>query len=158
AEEGGGFGRIQHGETQGAALRLHNLSVTLDDGTVVVSEAEVAIAPGEKVLVVGESGTGKSTLVRAIAALWPWGEGEVQVNSGSRLFLMPQRPYVPIGTLRRAATYPAAAEDIPGEDVAKALELVGLGYLADRIDEEAPWDQTLSEGEKQRLAFARLLI
>ena len=108
-------------------MRLHDLSVTLDDGTVVVNEAEVVIAAGEKVLVVGETGTGKSTLVRAIAGLWPWGEGEVQVNSGSKLSLMPQRPYVPIGTLRRATTYPAAAEDIPRPEVAKALELAGTG-------------------------------
>ena len=158
AEQGEGFGRIQRGEMQGAALRLHDLSVTLDDGTVVVNEADVVIAPGEKVLVVGESGTGKSTLVRAIAGLWPWGQGEVRVNSGSKLFLMPQRPYVPIGTLRRATTYPAPADEIPKEQVAEALELVGLGHLTDRIDEEAPWDQTLSGGEKQRLAFARLLI
>jgi putative ATP-binding cassette transporter len=158
AEEGDGLGRIQRGELQGAALRLHDLSVTLDNGKVVVNEADVVIKPGEKVLVVGESGTGKSTLVRAIAGLWPWGEGEVLVNSGSKLFLMPQRPYVPVGTLRRATAYPAAADDIPRQDVAKALELVGLGHLTDRIDEEAPWDQTLSGGEKQRLAFARLLI
>ncbi len=158
AEQGEGFGRIQRGEMQGAALRLHDLSVTLDDGTVVVNEADVVIAPGEKVLVVGESGTGKSTLVRAIAGLWPWGQGEVRVNSGSKLFLMPQRPYVPIGTLRRVTTYPAPADEIPKEQVAEALELVGLGHLTDRIDEEAPWDQILSGGEKQRLAFARLLI
>ena len=158
AEQGEGFGRIQRGEMQGAALRLHDLSVTLDDGTVVVNEADVVIAHGEKVLVVGESGTGKSTLVRAIAGLWPWGQGEVRVNSGSKLFLMPQRPYVPIGTLRRATTYPAPADEIPKEQVAEALELVGLGHLTDRIDEEAPWDQILSGGEKQRLAFARLLI
>ena len=158
AEQGEGFGRIQRGETQGAALRLRNLSVTLDDGTAVVNEAEVGIAPGERVLVVGETGTGKSTLVRAIAGLWPWGEGEVQVNSGSKLFLMPQRPYVPVGTLRRATTYPAPAEEIPHQEVAEALELVGLEHLLDRIDEDGPWDQTLSGGEKQRLAFARLLI
>jgi putative ATP-binding cassette transporter len=158
AEQGEGLGRIQRGEMQGAALRLHDLSVTLDDGTVVVNEADVVIAPGEKVLVVGESGTGKSTLVRAIAGLWPWGEGEVRVKSGSKLFLMPQRPYVPIGTLRRAAAYPAPAEEVSREQVANALELVGLGHLVERIDEETPWDQTLSGGEKQRLAFARLLI
>jgi vitamin B12/bleomycin/antimicrobial peptide transport system ATP-binding/permease protein len=158
AEEGEGFGRIQHGETQGAALRLKDLSVTLDDGTVVVQEAEVVIAHGERVLVVGETGTGKSTLVRAIAGLWPWGDGEVLVDAGSRLFLMPQRPYVPIGTLRRAAAYPAAPEEIAEEQVAKALGLVGLEHLVERIDEEAPWDRTLSGGEKQRLALARLLI
>ena len=72
----GGFGRISHGEAQRAALRLHDLSVTLDYGTVVGSEAEVVIAPGEKVPVIGETGTGKGTLVRAIAGLWPRGEGE----------------------------------------------------------------------------------
>ena len=76
AEEAG-VGHIERGETDGAALRLDDLSVTLDDGTVVVNEAEVEIAPGEKVLVVGESGTGKSSLVRAIAGLWPWGGGKL---------------------------------------------------------------------------------
>jgi putative ATP-binding cassette transporter len=71
---------------------------------------------------------------------------------------LPQRPYVPTGTLRRAAAYPAAAEDWSIEEVATALKHVGLGHLADRIEEEAPWDQTLSGGEKQRLAFARVLL
>ena len=73
AESGDGVGRIERGETHGTALLLKNLSVTLDDGTEVVKDAEVAIAQGERVLVAGESGTGKSTLVRAIAGLWPWG-------------------------------------------------------------------------------------
>jgi len=91
-----GIGRIKRGE--GAALRLRNLSVTLDDGTAVVNDAQVEIMPGEKVLVAGESGTGKSTLVRAIAGLWPWGEGDIEVQRDANLFLLPQRPYVPIGT------------------------------------------------------------
>jgi putative ATP-binding cassette transporter len=150
--------RIDRREAKGAALRLRNLSVTLDDGTAVVNEAEVAIAPGEKVLVAGESGTGKSTLVRAIAGLWPWGEGELSIQSGARLSLLPQRPYIPIGSLRRAATYPRPADEVGDEEVAEALKLVGLGHLVERMDEEGPWDQTLSGGEKQRLAFARLLI
>jgi putative ATP-binding cassette transporter len=158
AEQGEGLGRINRGEVKGFALRLRNLSVTLDDGTAVVNEAEVDIAPGERVLVVGESGTGKSTLVRAIAGLWPWGDGEVMVHGGSKLFLMPQRPYVPLGTLRRAVAYPAPADSVEPEAVAEALRLVGLGHLAERVDEEADWDVTLSGGEKQRLAFARLLV
>ena len=132
--------------------------MTLDDGTDMVKDAEVAIAPGERVLVAGESGTGKSTLVRAIAGLWPWGDGVVEVASGAKMLLMPQRAYVPIGTLHRAATYPEPAEDKSTDEVAQALKLVGLGHLVDRIDEEGPWDQTLSGGEKQRLAFARLLL
>ena len=91
AESGDGVGRIVRAETHGTALRLRNLSVTLDDGTEVVKDAEVAIAPGERVLVAGESGTGKSTLVRAIAGLWPWGEGDIQVESGAKMLLLPQR-------------------------------------------------------------------
>ena len=156
--ETGGVGRIKRGKGEGAALRLRNLSVTLDDGTAVVNDAEVAIMPGEKVLVGGESGTGKSTLVRAIAGLWPWGEGDIEVQRGATLFLLPQRPYVPMGTLRRAASYPESAESRSLEEIAKAFGKVGLGHLAERLEEDGPWDQTLSGGEKQRLAFARIFL
>ena len=146
------------GETEGAALRLRNLSVTLDDGSAVVNEADVEIAPGEKVLVVGESGTGKSTLVRAISGLWPWGRGEIPIQPNARLVLMPQQPYVPLGTLRRAATYPQSPDEVDDGRVRETIKDVGLGQFADRIDEEARWESILSGGEKQRLAFARLLI
>ena len=112
AEQGDGFGRIKRGETEGEAmLSLNDLSVTLDDGTAVVGETEVVIEPGERLLVAGESGTGKSTLVRAIAGLWPWGGGSVNFHPDRRLFMLPQRPYVPSGTLRRAVAYPGAADD-----------------------------------------------
>jgi vitamin B12/bleomycin/antimicrobial peptide transport system ATP-binding/permease protein len=100
------IGRIVRKQAEDGALRLRNLSVTLSDGSAVVNEADVAITPGEKVLVAGESGTGKSTLVRAIAGLWPWGEGEILVKFEG-MFLMPQQPYVPLGTLRRVTTYPS---------------------------------------------------
>ena len=151
-------GRIVRKQAEDGALRLRNLSVTLNDGSAVVNEADVAIAPGEKVLVAGESGTGKSTLVRAIAGLWPWGEGEILVKFEG-MFLMPQQPYVPLGTLRRAATYPLSPEAVEDSVVRKALEEVGLGYFLDRLDEEETrWEQVLSGGEQQRLAFARALI
>ena len=153
-----GFGRIERETTIGAALRLGHLSVTLEDGTIVVKDAEVVIARGERVLVAGESGTGKSTLVRAIAGLWPWGKGHVQVEAGAKLLLMPQRVYVPVGSLRRAVTYPMPAEDKDIDEIARALKLVGLEHLVARIAEDAPWDQILSGGEKQRLAFARILL
>jgi putative ATP-binding cassette transporter len=159
AERGDGIGRIKRGETEGEAiLSLQDLSVTLDDGTAVVGEAEVVIEPGERLLVAGESGTGKSTLVRAIAGLWPWGGGSINLHPDRRLFMLPQKPYVPQGTLRRAAAYPAAAEDWTVEQIGQALDKVGLAHLKDKIVEDAPWDQTLSGGEKQRLAFARLLL
>jgi len=151
-------GRIVRKQAEDGALRLRNLSVTLNDGSAVVNEADVAITPGEKVLVVGESGTGKSTLVRAIAGLWPWGEGEILINFEG-LFLMPQQPYVPLGTLRRAVTYPLAPETVDDALVRTTVEEVGLGHFLDRIDEEdTHWEQILSGGEKQRLAFARALI
>lgn len=145
-------------EGEEAALRLKNLSVRLNDGTAVVGETDVTIMPGERVLVAGDSGSGKSTLVRAIAGLWPWGGGSVEIKKGAKMFLLPQRPYIPIGTLRRVATYPDAAESKSSEEVGKAFKLVGLEHLADKLDEDAPWDQTLSGGEKQRIAFARILL
>ena len=150
--------RIRRGETDGAALRLRDLSVTLDDGRAVVNEADVEIAPGEKVLVAGESGTGKSTLVRAISGLWPWGDGEILIQANAKVFLMPQKPYVPLGTLKRATTYPLSPDDVDDEVARKTLEEVGLGHFADRIDEDTRWEDMLSGGEKQRLDFARILI
>jgi putative ATP-binding cassette transporter len=159
AEQGDGLGRIKRGETSNETmLELKDLSVTLDDGTAVVGETEVAIEPGERLLVAGESGTGKSTLVRAIAGLWPWGEGSVNFHPDRRLFMLPQRPYVPSGSLRRAVAYPGAEHDWTVEEIGEALHKVGLDHLKEKIEEEAPWDQTLSGGEKQRLAFARLLL
>jgi vitamin B12/bleomycin/antimicrobial peptide transport system ATP-binding/permease protein len=161
AENGEGVGRIARGEMtdpRDTALRLKHLSVTLDDGTAVVKDAEVAISKGERVLVAGASGTGKSTLVRAIAGLWPWGRGRVEAAPGARILLMPQRAYVPVGSLRRAATYPEPPESKDDRQISETLSLVGLDHLAQRLDEEGPWDQTLSGGEKQRLAFARVFL
>jgi vitamin B12/bleomycin/antimicrobial peptide transport system ATP-binding/permease protein len=158
AESGGTTGRIVRKQAEGGALRLHDVSVTLDDGSAVVNEADIEIARGEKVLVVGESGTGKSTLVRAIAGLWPWGSGEI-VLKFEGLFLMPQKPYVPLGTLRRAVAYPLSPDEADDAAVRKAVEEVGLGHFLDRLDEDtATWEHILSGGEKQRLAFARVLI
>ncbi|MBB3656766.1 putative ATP-binding cassette transporter [Rhizobium sp. BK650] len=159
AEQSDALGRIQHGETKGEAmLSLNDLAVSLDDGTAVVKETRVEIEPGERVLVAGESGSGKSTLVRAISGLWPWGHGSVDFHPDRRLFMLPQRPYIPSGTLRRAVAYPNAADGWPLEEIKAALDKVGLNYLDVKLEEEAPWDQILSGGEKQRLAFARLLL
>jgi putative ATP-binding cassette transporter len=152
-------GAIKREEGEGAAIRLKDVSVALSDGTVVVDDADVTVQFGEKVLVAGESGTGKSTLVRAIAGLWPWGEGEITLAQGAKMFLMPQKPYIPLGTLRRAVTYPRSAEDFEEKEIAEVLEAVGLKHIVEKLDdEEAKWDRTLSGGEQQRLAFARLFL
>ena len=159
AEQSDTLGRIVRGKTEGdTMLSLRDVSVSLGDGTAVVKETDVEIGPGERVLVAGESGSGKSTLVRAIAGLWPWGGGNVGFRAGSRLFMLPQRPYIPSGTLRRAVCYPQPAESWTLDEIGAALDKVGLGHLKDKVEEEAPWDQTLSGGEKQRLTFARLLL
>src|SRR3954466_1295229 len=111
-------GAIKRDEGEGAAIRLKDVSVSLSDGTVVVDDADVTVQFGERVLVAGESGTGKSTLVRAIAGLWPWGEGEITLEPGAKMFLMPQKPYIPLGTLRRATTYPQQADDFKEKEIA----------------------------------------
>lgn len=157
AEREGTTGRIVRRQAEAGSLRLRDVSVTLDDGSAVVNEADIEIARGEKVLVVGESGTGKSTLVRAIAGLWPWGTGEILIKFEG-LFLMPQEPYVPLGTLRRAATYPLSPEEVDDAVVRMTVQEVGLGHFLDRLDADETWEHVLSGGEKQRLAFARALI
>ena len=114
-------------------MRLRDLSVTLDDGTAVVDDTEVVIKKGERVLVAGETGTGKSTLVRAIAGLWPWGGGEIDIQKDARLFLLPQRPYMPTGTLRRAVGLSGRCGGLAyRKKIAEALRKVGLGHLKDR--------------------------
>ena len=157
AEQERTTGRIVRQPAEGGTLRLQNVSVTLDDGSAVVSEADIEIARGEKVLVIGESGTGKSTLVRAIAGLWPWGSGEISIRFEG-LSLMPQVPYVPLGTLHRAVAYPLSPDEVDDAVVRKTVEEVGLGHFLDRLDEDTTWEHVLSGGEKQRLAFARVLI
>jgi putative ATP-binding cassette transporter len=110
------------------------------------------------VLIVGESGTGKSTLMRAVAGIWPWGRGEVRLPREARIMFVPQHVYLPLGTLRAAMAYPLPTDAFPADAYAAVLERAGLGGLAPRIDDEARWDQELSGGEQQRLAIARLLL
>ena len=140
------------------ALAFEALQIAHSDGSVVISEANAKIARGERVLIVGDSGSGKSTLFRAIAGLWPWGAGTIYLPPRGEMMFMPQRPYLPLGTLRAAVTYPAPPKKFAKKAVRTALEHVGLGDLAERLDEEERWDRVLSGGEQQRVAFARLLL
>ncbi|MBP0443286.1 ABC transporter ATP-binding protein/permease [Roseomonas sp. SSH11] len=139
-------------------LAFQNLQIAQADGNILVGEANAVIEAGEKVLIVGESGTGKSTLFRAISGVWPWGSGEVRVPRRDHMMFMPQRPYLPLGSLRGAIAYPAAPRKFSDSAIIAALQRCGLAHLTGRLDEEERWDRILSLGEQQRLAFARLLL
>jgi putative ATP-binding cassette transporter len=145
--------------TSAENIELTDLSIVHRDGRVVIDDADITVAPGERILLGGESGSGKSTLIRAIAGLWPWGEGRILLPAGAILAFVPQRPYIPLGTLRDAIAYPIEESLLADERAQSVLKDVGLGYLATKLDDkEQRWDQTLSGGERQRIAFARLLI
>ena len=139
-------------------LSLRQLTITLRDGTVVVRRADAEIGPGERVLIVGASGAGKSTLFRALAGLWTWGSGTIALPPRAAMKFMPQRPHLPLGTLRSAVTYPATPDGVPAGAVAQALERVGLPALVPMLDREGRWDEAISVGQQQRLAFARLFL
>ncbi len=155
--------RAAHGQgltvvpaTPGGAVRLDDLTLALPDGTLLLDRASLAFRPGESTVVTGRSGSGKSTLFRAIAGIWPFGRGIVE-RPGTSLFL-PQRPYIPLGTLRHIVTYPAPPETVPGAAIAQALADVGLERLIGELDADENWPQRLSGGEQQRVALARALL
>ncbi|ACL55699.1 ABC transporter ATP-binding protein/permease [Methylobacterium nodulans] len=142
----------------GAALQVRDLALGLPDGRRIAAVRDLVLEPGETTLLTGPSGSGKSTLFRALAGIWPFGEGTVRTPAGATLMLLPQRPYLPMGTLRMAATYPDASGRHDDAAIREALEAARLPHLVTRLDEEAPWAQTLSLGEQQRLAIARALL
>jgi putative ATP-binding cassette transporter len=139
-------------------LALQGVSLALPSGRVLLEDADARIAPGDSVLVTGPSGTGKSTLFRAIAGIWPFGRGRVRLPAGARALFLPQRPYLPLGTLRRALCYPSDPARVPDEAVRAALGDAGLAHLEPRLDEADAWDRRLSGGEQQRVALARALL
>jgi putative ATP-binding cassette transporter len=141
----------------GTGVAVDALDLNLPDGRSLRPDITLAATPGKSLLITGASGAGKSTLLRAIAGLWPFGRGRIRVGDGGCLFL-PQRPYLPLGTLADALVYPRSAAELPRDNLAEALRTVGLPELVDRLEEEANWAQRLSIGEQQRLAFARVLL
>ena len=143
---------------QGADLVADDLTVALPTHQPLTAAANLSVAPGERVLLTGRSGSGKTTLLRAISGIWPFGQGRIQVPRGATLFVLPQRTYLPLGTLRQALVYPRTVEAYPQADVHAALEAVGLGKLEPELDDAGSWSQRLSGGEQQRLGVARVLL
>ncbi len=140
-------------------IHIDQLSIADRAGRTVIADTSITIKQGEKVLVTGESGAGKSTLIRALAGLWPWGNGTIRLPRDQRVAFVPQRPYLPLGTLRTAVSYPAEGEKVTNEKIHAAMKRCGLSYLIKRLDDdEMRWDQTLSGGERQRVAFCRLVL
>jgi len=146
-----------HEPTDSDILILRELGLARPNGDMLVAEAEVEIKRPERVLIRGQSGSGKSTIMRAVAGVWPWGRGAIHLPRGAITF-MPQKPYFPIGTLRDVLHYPKAPEGITDEALQKTLQKVGLDHLKERLDETDRWDHILSGGEQQRVAFARVLV
>jgi putative ATP-binding cassette transporter len=141
----------------GGGLEVTDLELDLPDGAALLREVSFAVTPGEALLIAGPSGTGKSTLLRAIAGIWPYGRGAIRLSEGSCLFL-PQRPYLPLGTLRDAVLYPSEHAGLPEARLTAVLRDVGLPELIAELDSVQYWSYRLSLGEQQRLAFARVLL
>jgi putative ATP-binding cassette transporter len=142
----------------GAEVDITNLAVRLPSGQPLVAAKEIALIAGDRVLVNGPSGAGKSTLFRAIGGIWPFGTGSVSVPAAARVMILPQRPYLPIGSLAAAVAYPAPPDRFEIAAIRSVLVAVGLPAFADRLSEEAHWNRMLSLGEQQRIALARAIL
>lgn len=138
-------------------LRLEGLGLGLAGGRQLLEGANLSVKPGEHVMLSGRSGSGKSTLLRALGGLWRDGHGAVRLPQDRALFL-PQKPYVPIGSLKAALSYPEESTHYSDERYAEVLKVCRLDHLLSRLDEEGHWQRMLSPGEQQRLAFARALL
>jgi putative ATP-binding cassette transporter len=141
-----------------AGLTLDNFAISLPQGRPLMADASLRLAPGENVFVTGPSGSGKSTLFRSIAGIWPYWKGRILLPKGARLLFLPQKAYLPIGTLKNAVAYPAQADSVGDGEAGEALVAVGLGALQGALARDENWGQVLSGGEQQRVAFARALI
>ncbi|HYD66257.1 MAG TPA: ABC transporter ATP-binding protein/permease, partial [Azospirillum sp.] len=139
------------------SLSFQDVSITEPDGHPVIERFSAEVRPGERVLIAGDPGAA-IRLFRAVARVWPWGSGRIALPAHTRVFFMPERPYLPHGTLRAALSYPAEPEKVHDDCAHAALERVGLRHLCERLDDSEHWDGVLAVSEQQRLGFARLLI
>jgi putative ATP-binding cassette transporter len=141
-----------------ARLTLDGVGVDRPDGQPLIADVTLALARGDTALLSGPSGVGKSTLVRALAGIWPFGRGQLHLPRDAHLLFLPQKPYLPLGTLRRVVSYPRSDAGVTDPVLRESLDAVGLPELAQRLDEPGNWALLLSPGEQQRIAFARALV
>jgi len=153
-----GEGLARRDAPAGQGLALDGARLGLPDGRTLLDNVSLTVAPGERVMVAGPAGCGKSTLFRAIGGLWPYAAGSLAMPAGQRVLFLPQRPYLPIAALAAAVAYPDAPEAYGEARIAAALADCGLPHLADKLGEQRHWSQELSAGEQQRLGFARALL
>ena len=149
---------VQQSQETESDLVIDNLSLTLPDGSPLVAASSALIKPGESVLIRGPSGSGKSTLFRAIAGIWPFGAGQIRLPLNRPGLFLPQRPYLPVGTLREVIAYPMRDSGFSDKNISDALTTVGLTHLSARLNEQQNWSMQLSPGEQQRVAFARAVL
>jgi putative ATP-binding cassette transporter len=155
---GADTGRIEIVETTSDKIELDDLQLALPELCVTLDESRVEIGPRERIQILGEAASGKSTLFRALAGMWPWGGGTLRLPPRKEMTFMPQRPYLPLGTLRAAVCYPAEPGQFDDAAVVAALEKVDLAHLVPSLDRTERWDRQLPLDEQQRLAIARLLL
>ena len=163
------FGRHMHEVSQQAeqfhverfatceAVSVEQMQVNLPDDAVLLQDINFTLQPGRNVLIKGVSGSGKSTLLRALAGIWPFVTGKINLPKTEELMFIPQKPYIPLGTLREALLYPGR-KPLSDEELLYLLDLCQIGYLRDKLDLVADWSHVLSVGEQQRLAFVRAHI
>jgi vitamin B12/bleomycin/antimicrobial peptide transport system ATP-binding/permease protein len=150
--------RVQLVSDGGTTMAAEELTVSLPTGEEIVHASGLAIGPAERVLVTGPSGSGKTSLFRALGGVWPFGAGTIRIPQGAKLLVLPQKPYLPLGTLRGALAYPGPDDAFTPEEIDEVLDATGLSHLREALDETAYWADRLSMGEQQRLSIARALL
>lgn len=138
-------------------VEVDNMQIDLPDGKPLLENISFTLHPGHNVLIKGVSGSGKSTLLRAISSIWPFVDGKIFLPERDKLMFIPQKSYLPLGTLRAALNYPGN-KPIDDTELIYLMDLCQIGYLKDKLDLEADWSHVLSVGEQQRLAFVRAHI
>jgi putative ATP-binding cassette transporter len=149
---------LQRKQRADHSLSIDDVLLWLPNKNPVVAAGHISIPAGDSILLMGPTGSGKSTLFRAIAGIWPFGTGTIGIPHDAKLFVLPQRPYLPFGRLDEALAYPQAVDRFSAEELRSALDAVGLTELEPRLEDEASWPHVLSQGEQQRLSLARALL